>query len=223
LYFVRRADIRRARKIIAELSLEKIDMFVEPFWPKPPRELETFVLTLALRPDLEPARSWIARHESELREIPPRMVIVAPKSAAKAIRRGARISYPGALGLHWDVIKVALARLTQVDRELAAQYVRKEIGAIAQSLSTHQANLYEKSDDFLAYIESLSRGIVQAILSRIDPELARKHWPQLLHGNSAQKRAVDYLLAAVAGHGGPLKGIGAAMRKSKVPKSAREV
>ena len=59
LFFVMRADPRRARLIVSELKLEKLDAWLSPYWAKPPIELEHFTMTLAFRPEFEPARSWI--------------------------------------------------------------------------------------------------------------------------------------------------------------------
>jgi hypothetical protein len=216
LSFLKRADPTRAAKIICEISLDRLDGELVPFWAKPPSELEHFVMALALRPELEPSRSWIKNHEAELQEIPPRFAIIAPEVCAEALRGGGRIAYPETFGLHWEELMVALVCLAGADRNVAEQSVRKEIEALARSLTTHQANLYEKSDAFLDVAEEVSPGITRAIIERIDPELALKHWPQLLSGKAVQRRAVTKLLDLAANHSGPLGKTALALRSKRL-------
>jgi hypothetical protein len=86
---------------------------------------------------------------------------------------------------------------------------------LARSLTTHQANLYEKTDQFLPHIEEIAPGIEGEVYARIDPELAAKHWPQLLRGKAAQRRAAKYLLDAAAKHGGRMGELTAKLRSQK--------
>jgi hypothetical protein len=171
---------------------------------------------LALRPELEPSRSWVARHKAELREIPPRFAIIAPEVCAEALRSGGRIAYPETFGLHWQELMGTLVCLAGIDRGVAEQSIRKEVEALARSLTTQRANLYEKSDAFLDVAEEVSPGITQAIIERIDPVSALKHWPQLLSGNAAQRRALTKLLDLAANHSGPLGEAALALRGKRL-------
>ena len=140
LFFLKRADKHRAQKIIKQVALDKLDVWLEPFWEKPPIDLEHFVMTLALAPDWEPSRSWIERHRTELSEVPPRFAILAPDACAEAMRKGAHLAYPQSLGLAWEELMAALACLAKVDRDIAARSLRQEVDTVAKSLTTHQAN-----------------------------------------------------------------------------------
>jgi hypothetical protein len=204
LYFVKRADPIRGRKVYRELSFEKMDNWLAPFWANPPPELEHFVLTASCDRNHEPARSWIARHEADLRRIPPRFAIVAPEAVANAIRRGADFAYAAELSLRWEDFIIAFVLVARVDKELAAGSIRGHIDVFVKSLTTHQANLYEKIDKFLPVLEEIAPAIEREIFARIDAELAIKHWPQLLKGKPAQRRAAKYLLKAAGKYGGPL-------------------
>jgi hypothetical protein len=212
LYFVKRADPTRAKKVYDELSFERIDEWSAPLWSDPPIDLEHFVMTAAFKPDYEPARSWITRHQDDLRRIPPRLVIIAPEAAAHAMRRGADLAYPENLGLSWEEFVAALTFLAQVDKELAARSIRGQINMLAKSLMTHQANLYEKVDKFLPHLEEMAPGIEGDVFAHIDPQLASKHWPQLLKGKPAQRRAAKYLLEAAAKYGGRVGDIAVKLR-----------
>jgi hypothetical protein len=122
----------------------------------------------------------------------------------EALRSGGRIAYPETFGLQWQELMAALVCLAGVDRSVAEQSIRKEVEALAPSLTTHQANLYEKSDAFLDVAEEVSPGVTRAIIERIDLESALKHWPQLHSGNAAQRGAVTKLLDLAVSHSGPL-------------------
>jgi hypothetical protein len=213
LFFIKRAHPARAKAVYSELALDKIDSWLAPFWPSPPTDLEHFVMAAAFKPDYEPARTWIMRHQDDLRRIPPRFAMIAPEAAARAMHRGADLAYREHLGLEWKLFTMALALLARVDKDLAARSIRRQIEMLAKSLVTHQANLYEKVDQFLPLIEEIAPGIEREVFARIDPEPAAEHWSQLLKGNASQRRAAAYLLGAAERQGGRLGEVAAAMRK----------
>lgn len=216
LSFLKRANIRLARKIVSEIQLDKLDAWLGPYWPEPETGIEHFVMMLAFPPKFEPARSWIGSHISDMREIPPRFAIIAPEEVAAAMRNGAELSYPESYGLLWERMSAAFAQLANTERQLAERAVRAQANRIARSLETHQANLYEGSDAFLSVIEAIAPGIERAIIEGINPELALKHWPEPLRGKAAQRRAIHRLLDGAAKASGDIKKVTAALRKRKL-------
>lgn len=195
LWFLRRADGNRAKRVVDRVKLDDLDTWLAPYWADPPSELLHFTSMLALPKDGEPARSWIERHQGDLVSIPMRFVLIAPQTCVGALQKGAALYYPQALGLQWDLAIAALATIAEIDQSVAASSIRNQVDGIAEGLATHQANLYEGSDLFLKAIEKIAPGIAGDIVDRIDPQLALKHWPQLLKGEQPQRRALEHLLA----------------------------
>ena len=216
LSVIKRADIRLAKKIVAAISLENVDAWLKPFWPKPPSDHEHFVLMLSLKPSYEPSRSWVNAHVDDLQLIPPRFAIIAPNAVAKALRCGAQLAYSGSFGLDWLIIAGCLHCLAQANKQAASESIGTQIQAIARSLTTHQANLYEDSDKFLGAIEEIRPGIAKAVFEAIDPEAAAKHWPQLKRGSKKQRRALKRLLELASQSATPLSEVARDIRKHRV-------
>jgi hypothetical protein len=185
------------------IDYEALDETTAEFWPHRAGAMRGLLVGLALDPDYEPARSWIARHAGEMQRIGELEAAIAPEACARRLGELDAALDLGGGGLHWSVVSEALAGLARFDATVARRSVRSAHPVWVKAMSTLADR--DEIEQVLRVVEGIDAGTLQRALAEIDPNQAREHWTQGLQDRRvAVRRAVARLVSTAADLDAPI-------------------
>jgi hypothetical protein len=192
LRFIKQASPKHAAKIAKLIDFTQLDESAQGLWKRSPHELLQLILSLAILPDCNPARSWVTRHADELGELSVVFAYVTPQIVVEKLRAGNRLP----LRLFWpELTTLALYAIATIDSSLAIQIVEGSISNIAEDLSELNPYNCEGVAQLLKYLHNLSPTVFSRIIKEVDPEKAMKNWGRCLQEKTESKKLIAMIFA----------------------------
>ena len=192
LQFIKQVSAKQAAEIAKLIDFIQLDGSAQDLWKQTPHELLQLILSLAILPDCNPARSWVTRHADELGELSVVLAYVTPQIVVEKLRAGNRLP----LRLFWpELTTLALHAIATIDSPLAIQIVEGSITNIAEDLSELQPHNCEGAAKLLKYLHSLSPTVFSRIIKEVNPEKARKNWGWCLQEKTESKKVIAMIFA----------------------------
>lgn len=202
LTFVQEASRRHARRVVRAIDFEMLDEATAEFWPHRAGAMRGLLVGLALEPDYEPARSWIAKHVDKMQRIGELEAAIAPGASARRLRElDAPLQFDE--HPHWAVVSDALAGLARYDSTVALRSVQAAHPQWVKAMTTLSDR--ESIEHALTVFDQIDPGAVPRALAEIDPDDARGPWTLgLQDGRVAVRRAVARLLTCAVDLDAPI-------------------
>jgi hypothetical protein len=192
LQFLKEVSPKQAAEIAKLTDFTQLDRSAQGLWKQSPFELQQLILSLAILPDYNPARSWVIRHADELGELNIILACVTPEIVVEKLRAGNR------LPLNLSSAKLttlALHAIATIDRSLAVQIVEDSISDIAEDLSQLTPDNCEGVALLLKCLHNLSPTVFSRIIKEVDPEKVMKNWGRCLHEKTESKKLIAMIFA----------------------------
>jgi hypothetical protein len=198
------------------IDFTQLDRCAQGLWKQSPHELLELILSLAIPPDCNPARSWVMRHADELGELSVVLAYVTPEIVVEKLRAGDRLP----LSLFWpELTTLALHAIATIDSSLAIQIVEGCISDIAEDLSGLSPYNCEGVAELLKYLHNLSPTVFSRIIKEVDPEKAKKNWGWCLQEKTESKKLIAMIFACSQSVEGSISEV-IQQLKAKYPKAS---
>lgn len=188
LYWVRRVDPARHRKIVKCLDWSRLALRTDEMWARPPRELRLLLCALVLDSAGEPVRAWIAGRADRIQQIDPILAEISPEAAVAVVRNGGRLDLSGHNFSDWKLQARALARVAELDKDVPASAVAEDLARITARLTRLEEIDCEELPVFLETIHQLTPNLLPKLLAGVDVEVASDRWPKILKNSRDEVR-----------------------------------
>ena len=102
MHFMAAAAPQHAQKIVESINFIALDTATEGHWQSFSFGFVRLLEALSLRPNSEPVRSWIGRHQDELGGLFPALAIAAPDAVVFRLRTGLPFNLDIEHGCRWE-------------------------------------------------------------------------------------------------------------------------
>jgi hypothetical protein len=207
LFFVRKVSPRIWKQIASSIDIQQLEIAAARLWSTVPIELENLLRSISEGSDLEPARTLLTRHSSDLVRLRPMLVIISPESAAERIRGGIEFDLHVENGTGWQLAGLALCRLGILDKTLPSVVLHNNLNALASGFAKLQRLEAEFFPRFIAILKTSGLNVADEIGAHIVPKVAETHWLQRASGNKSEKAALCSLLKVLSSPKRPLRAL----------------
>lgn len=192
LRFIKQVSPKQVVEIAKLIDFTQLDRCAQGLWKQSPHELLELILSLAIPPDCNPARSWVMRHADELGELSVVLAYVTPEIVVEKLRAGDRLP----LSLFWpELTTLALHAIATIDSSLAIQVVEGSISNIAEDLSELTPYNCEGVALLLKCLHNLSPTVFNRIVKEVDPDKAKRNWGRCLQEKTESKKLIAMIFA----------------------------
>jgi len=201
LAWVRMVNRKKHREIVDALDWVKLDSRSFEFWKAPCREFRLLLSCLVVKEDGQPVRKWVTERADRIIEIDPVLSGVSPEAAIAVFRKGGRVNLGGHNGSDWGVQARAIARVVQIDPNLAVAILEANRDHIVIHLSKLEGIDTEEFPKFLDLVLNLSPTLLAQFCNAIDLRSAAEKWPAVLREQRKEvRRGARQVLRIVSKH-----------------------
>jgi hypothetical protein len=187
----------KANQIADLIDLDIVDNNSKNLWIDLPHELMYLIAILATGNE-EHARSWINQHSSELENLYPQIVAIAPEAAINLLNQGYKLDLTLVDSVNWGLATLTIKRLSSVDKKLASNVLITNQQGISQGFILKRKDSdYDCFSEFIELMSDLTPDILKECLESLDPITIRTTWAERLQGNDDEKQAVETLIKLI--------------------------
>ena len=220
LHWVRSVNRKKHHTILTAVSWDALELRSVSLWKRPPREFRLLLSSLTTGNRFDPVRSWIYEHIDKIQELDPILTGISPESAIAITQRGRHVNLAGHNESDWGHMQFALARVAEIDTDVAQEILELNVEHIVERLSRLEPIDVEELPNFLAFVKELYGGLLAIIIQKIDLKSASNKWPLVLKEHCSKvRRRTRRVLRIISEHGeGAVKELAESMLKFRYRK-----
>ena len=224
LHWIRSVNRKKHRTILTAVSWDALELRSANHWERPRREFRLLLSSLSTGNRSDPVRSWIFEHIDKIQELDPVLTGLSPESAIAIIQRGRHVNLAGHNKSDWGHMQFALARVAELDTDVARKILELNVEHIVERLSRLEPIDVEELPNFLAFVKELYGGLLAIIIKKIDVKTANDKWPLVLKEHCSKvRRRTRRVLRIIAEQGdGSVKELAESMLKLRYKKNEIE-
>lgn len=205
------------REIVSALDWEKLDARSLEFWSHPCREFRLLLSHLRVEKDGEPVRKWVTERADRINEIDPILSGISPEAAIIVFRKGGQVNLGGHNGSDWGLQAWAMARIAEIESQVAIDILAANQDHIVSRLSKLEAIDAEEIPVFLKLISDLAPSLLIQFCDAVNLQLATEMWPKvLLVDRKEVRRGARQVLRIISEHShGESKGLAETLLRTR--------
>jgi hypothetical protein len=188
LHVLKKVDRPRFNATVDAMNWEKIDGRIGALWSRPPHEVQVLLGTCHVRPRAKAAIArLIERRFAQMEVLPPRLALMSPASAQRAVMTDKKIAIAEHGHVAWDFGSVMI-ELHERDPTLPARALRTQLAGIAAALSQAHPSWYDEALTFLRLFRQFDAEGFVAMLGLIKTDTARTGWATAIETEPSDRR-----------------------------------
>lgn len=197
LLFVRKVDQKRFWNIVRMIDWRAIEATLAPHLDNLYHDADVFLSICGMsRTAQQEIAAMLARHDSALSILTPRLAYTAFDFAIEFVRSGRTIGISNEHTFSWDWATILTAKFAKDHEDLVPTFLAPHLKNAAASLSQKDSSWYNEPLLFLRMVMQLDHQSFARMLAAIDAKSAEIGWANALQGKAKARRTVAYLVHA---------------------------
>ena len=220
LAFIARAEPPKFRAIVTAMDWRRIAESIGEQWTDLPRDAEILLeIAYSVTACSDTIVNLIHDYSCRIDEFPPSLAVIAPRAAFNHAKNGGviRLSKHGHVDWHYGAEVIRCFAETRHD--LLEDVLRTSDATTARVFSEPHPSFYEKAEDYVELLKSVSPRSLQRILDGVDVDKASEGWTAALRNGKSPRRTAALLVEASVDRADEL-GIMARRLRARFPSSS---
>lgn len=206
--------------VIRQIDFGKLSSEIAKDWANPSHETVLLLGSMSLSDATRKLVSdFIASHANRIEEMPPRLVLLAPRVGTEHLQAGKKLRLAQFNHVAWESGAIALALIGEDQPELVPPAATPFVDEIAKGVESYDRNYAGEAEFLIHVLLEMAPTVWKDILFAVDTELAEKSLANCLAKGGAHRRAAALVVDSALQTCGPVGQLARRLRK-RFPKSS---